>query len=189
MKHPSSRELFAHWTERRGPRPEPERGEIEPAAFRRSLGDAFILGTDFGAEPSFRLAGTRVCALFGRELRNEAFAALWPATQQSSVRHLLSLVGGEAAAIVAGARGRTPEGFATDLELLLLPLRHRGKPGLRMLGVLAPMAVPFWLGSSRLESLALGGLRHLGTAVDGAAPSRLAVSARPRLVVHDGGRP
>ncbi len=172
MKHPSSRELFAHWTERRGPRAEPERGEIEPAAFRKSLGDAFILGTDFGAEPSFRLAGTRVCALFGRELRNEAFAALWPATQQSSVRHLLSLVGGEAAAIIAGARGRTPEGFATDLELLLLPLRHRGK-----------------LGSSRLESLALGGLRHLGTAVDGAAPSRLAVSARPRLVVHDGGRP
>ena len=30
MKHPSNRELFAYWNEKRGPRPAPDRAEIEP---------------------------------------------------------------------------------------------------------------------------------------------------------------
>jgi hypothetical protein len=192
MKHSSSREVFAHWSERRGVRAQPERGEIEPAAIRKSLGDAFILGIEAGAEPRFRLAGTRVCALFGRELRNETFVALFQETHRSSVRRLLGLVSDEATGVVAGARGRTAEGFSSELELLLLPLRHRGKTGLRMLGVLVPLATPFWLGSSGIESLSLGSLRHLGNAVETVVPSRLAAMAardvRPRLTVHDGGR-
>jgi hypothetical protein len=197
MKHSSSRELFAHWNERRGARALPERGDIEPAVIRKSLGDTFILGAESGDDLRFRLAGTRVCALFGRELKDEAFAMLWDDAHQSSMRRLLAIVGEEAVGVVAGARGRTPEGHAADLELLLLPLRHRGRPGRRMLGMLAPVAVPFWLGSSRLELLSLGSLRHLGAHLDAAPdsglPARLiGAAARERtrhgLVVYDGGR-
>ena len=194
MKHSSTREVFAHWNERRGARLEPERGEIEPAAMRKSLGDAFILGLEPGAEPRFRLAGTRVCALFGRELRSEPISALWQETHRSSIRRVLALLIEEATGVVAGARGRTCETFSTDLELLLLPLSHRGKRGQRILGVLAPLSAPFWLGSSRIESLSLGSFRHVGAAVDAVVPSRLAALAaregsRPQLIVHDGGRP
>jgi hypothetical protein len=194
MKHASSRELFAHWNERRGARALPERGDIEPAAIRKSLGDTFILGSESAADPRFRLAGTRMCALFGRELKDEAFAALWEAAHQPLVCRLLAIVGEEEIGVIAGAHGRTAEGFSTDLELLLLPLRHRGRPGRRMLGMLAPAAVPFWLGASRLEPLSLGSLRHLGPAVlEPAAPSRLPaaiVREQPRhgFVVYDGGR-
>jgi hypothetical protein len=194
MKHSSSRALYAHWNERRGARTLPERGEIEPAVIRRSLGDTFILGIESGADLRFRLAGTRVCALFGRELKDEAFATLWQDAHQSSIRRLLAIVGEEAVGVVAGARGHTREAYAADLELLLLPLRHRGRPGKRVLGVLAPVAVPFWLGSSRLEPLSLGSLRHLGSAVDTVAPSRLLETigrerTRHGLIVYDGGRP
>src|SRR5687768_16604574 len=42
MKQTSSRELFGYWTARRGTRSAPERGEIEPSAIRRALGDLFI---------------------------------------------------------------------------------------------------------------------------------------------------
>jgi hypothetical protein len=194
MKHSSSRELFAHWNERRGARALPERGDIEPAVIRKSLGDTFILGSESAADLRFRLAGTRMCALFGRELKDEAFAALWEAAHQSLVCRLLAIVGEEEIGVIAGARGRTPEGFSTDLELLLLPLRQRGRPGRRMLGALAPVAVPFWLGASRLEPLSLGSLRHLGPAVLAPAPpSRLAAAIareQPRhgFVVYDGGR-
>jgi len=193
MKHSSTREVFVHWNDRRGTRLEPERGEIEPAAMRKSLGDAFVLGIEPGAEPRFRLAGTRVCALFGRELRNEPFPTLWKDEHRSSIRRLLRLVLGEAAGVVAGVRGRTAEAFSSELELLLLPLSHRGKPGQRILGVLAPFSSPFWLGESRLESLSLGSFRHVGGAVDTAVPSRLTAFAaregsRPQLIVHDGGR-
>jgi hypothetical protein len=193
MKHASSRALYAHWNERRGARALPERGEIEPAVIRGSLGDTFILGIESGADLQFRLAGTRVCALFGRELKDEAFATLWQDAHQSSIRRLLAIVGEEAVGVVAGARGHTREGYAADLELLLLPLRHRGRPGQRVLGVLAPVAVPFWLGSSRLEPLSLGSLRHLGSVADTVAPSRLLETVgrnrtRHGLVVYDGGR-
>jgi hypothetical protein len=193
MKHSASRELFAHWNERRGARALPERADIEPAAIRKSLGDTFILGGESGEDLRFRLAGTRVCALFGRELKDESFAALWERAHQSSMRRLLAIVGDEEVGVIAGARGRTPEGFSAELELLLLPLRHRGQPGRRMLGTLAPLAVPVWLGASRLEPLSLGSLRHLAAALDPVAPSRLAASLgreQPRrgFVVHDGGR-
>ena len=193
MKHSASRTLFAHWNERRGARPLPERGEIEPAAIRGALGDTFILGAEPGEDLRFRLAGTRVCALFGRELKDEGFTALWDAGHHAAMRRLLVAVAEEEIGVVAGARGRTPEGFSCDLELLLLPLRHRGRSGRRMLGALAPLAVPVWLGASRLEPPSLGSLRYLSETLEPAVPSSAAVSFRreqPRrdFVVYEGGR-
>ena len=74
MKHPSNRELFDYWNERRGNRLAPERADIEPSAIRQVLGDTFVLATDDGiGYYPFRLAGTRLCALFGRELKGESF--------------------------------------------------------------------------------------------------------------------
>jgi hypothetical protein len=193
MKHSASRELFAHWSDRRGLRTVPERADIEPAAIRASLGDTFILGAEPGEEPRFRLAGTRVCALFGRELKDDLFTAVWHGAHQSTMRGLLSVVGADEIGVVAGARGRTPEGFSCDVELLLLPLRHRGRSGRRMLGALAPLAVPVWLGASRLEPLTLGSLRYLAAALEPVGPSRLAATlAREQrqrgFVVYEGGR-
>ena len=69
MKHAASRQLYAYWEERRGRRAAPERAEIEPGAIRGALSDAFILSLDAARGHPVRLAGTRVCALFDRELR------------------------------------------------------------------------------------------------------------------------
>ena len=77
MKHAASRELYAYWEEKRGTRPAPERAEIEPGAIRGVLSDAFILALDRRAGHPMRLAGTRVCALFDRELKGEPFLTLW----------------------------------------------------------------------------------------------------------------
>ena len=161
MRHLASGQLFAHWNERRSGRALPERGDIEPAAIRAALGDTFILGTESGDDLRFRVAGTRICALLGRELKNEAFITLWATAHQAPMRGLLVAVGEEEIGVVAGARAHTPEGLDCDLELLLLPLRHRGSSGRRMLGALAPLAVPAWLGASWLEPLELGSLRYL----------------------------
>jgi hypothetical protein len=193
MKHASSRELFSYWNQRRGIRTAPERGDIEPGAIRAALGDTFILSDDPAGGHCFRLAGTRVCALFGRELRGEAFTALWAASSRPAVRDLVAAVGDEPTGVVAGASGRTAEGFANDLELLLLPLHHRGRTGIRMIGVLSPLAPPVWLGSSRLEGIALGSLRHVGPGVEATPAPRFAAPAGPSqprrgFVVYEGGR-
>ena len=193
MRHSASRVLFAHWNERRGTRPLPERGDIEPAAIRVALGDIFILGVEPGEDLRFRVAGTRVCTLFGRELKGEGFIALWDAGHQSAMQHLLATVGEEEIGVVAGARGVTPEGFSCDLELLVLPLRHRGLSGRRMLGALAPLGVPTWLGASRLEPPALASLRYLIETIEPTMASSPAASFRseqPRrnFIVYEGGR-
>src|SRR2546423_4823866 len=92
MKQASSRELFGYWAARRGKRAAPERGEIEPGAIRRALADAFILEFDRHAGHPFRLAGTRICALLGRELKNEALLDLWDEETRAPLAQLVSVV-------------------------------------------------------------------------------------------------
>ena len=86
MKHPSNRELHDYWNERRGSRLAPERADIEPSAIRQVLGDTFVLATDAMGHYPFRLAGTRLCALFSRELKNESFVKLWERSGQTAMR-------------------------------------------------------------------------------------------------------
>ena len=76
MKHPSSREFFAYWDARRGDARAPDRSEIEPDAVRGLLGDIFVLSYDNEAGYPFRVAGTRVCALLGRDLKDFSFSAM-----------------------------------------------------------------------------------------------------------------
>ena len=192
MKTEPTRKLFAYWNARRGTRLAPERGDIEPGAIRGILGDSFIISYDPAAEHPFRLAGTRVCSLFGRELKGEPFVRLWDEASRGDIAKFTATVADEATAFVAGVGARTAQGSPADLELLLLPLYHRGKMRVRLLGVLAPLAVPYWLGAEHIETLALGATRHLGGAIATAETPSFARPAtgpgRPHLIVHDGGR-
>jgi hypothetical protein len=193
VKHSSTRSLYAYWNERRGTRAAPERGEIEPGAIRNALGDSFVLSADASAGHAFRLAGTRVCSLFGREIKGEAFVALWQESDREATRDLLAIVANEIAGIVAGVSGVTSEGHSVDLELLLLPLRHRGSSHERQIGVLAPLTAPYWLGASPLARLGLKSHRHVGPALDLGATAPFMAAAdsgrlRHGLLVYDGGR-
>lgn len=189
MKHPASRELFAYWQELRGRRPAPERAEIEPSAIRQILGEAFILALDHGAGYPFRLAGTRICALFGRELKGESFVRLWDAESQRTIVELLGILADEWVGTVAGVAARDGNGEAVDLELLLLPLSAT-RPNLqRTIGILAPLKVPPWIGLSPVGTMTLGHRRHVGAAVEKRLiPRFLTPRGRRGFVVYDGGR-
>jgi hypothetical protein len=191
MKHPSTRELFDYWSERRGSRSAPERADIEPGPIRHVLGDTFILSFNPAVGHPFRLAGTRLCALFCRELKGEPFLDLWGQSSRHSLRELTNMVGTESAGLVAGATGRSLNGSTVELELLLLPLSHRRRLPARFLGVLAPLTVPYWIGIEPLAYLSLGSLRHLDTTPQTVVgPAYHAQSGRRRngFLVVDGGR-
>ena len=146
MKHTLTRELYDYWNGRRGEEAMPERRDIDPAAIRRILADSFVLAVEPGQQPRFRVAGTKVCELFGRELRGEDFMGLWGHETAPQMRDFVSLVAGEGIGILAGVIMEAGDGLACPLELLVLPLSHQGKGGQRMLGSLVPLEQPFWLG-------------------------------------------
>ncbi len=189
MKHAASRELYAYWEQLRGRRPAPERAEIEPGAIRQSLSEAFILAIDHAAGYPFRLAGTRVCALFGRELKGESFLRLWDRTSQREILQLLAILVDEWVGTVAGATARNSRGELIELELLLLPL-SAPRPALsRTIGVLAPLTDPQSIGLNPVAALTLGAYRHVGAGVEKRlVPRFLPARRRHGLVVYDGGR-
>src|SRR6202000_2236762 len=91
MKHPSSREFFAYWDEKRGLARAPDRSEIEPGAVRELLGDIFVLSCDAAAGYPFRVAGTRVCALLGCDLKDKSFAALFGRESRREIEEIVAV--------------------------------------------------------------------------------------------------
>lgn len=193
MKHPSNRELFQHWNDRRGDRLAPERAEIEPAAIRKVLGDTFVLAMNGSEAHRFRIAGTRLCALFSRELKGESFLHLWQGSGQTAIREMLSVVMEEKVGVVASVSGAPSDQTLApiNLEMLVLPLDLPTRRDARILGAMAPMATPYWLGARPIGPLTLGMFRHVGAALQQMpVPVLTAAAGRIRhgLMVYDGGR-
>jgi hypothetical protein len=193
MKHASTRAVYEYWNRRRGSRPAPERGDIDPAHIRYALGDTFMLAADFGGELRFRLAGTRVCALFCREIKGESFTEIWNIECRKAVDELLGELNEENAAAVAGVVAHTEDDGRAELEMLLLPLAHSGQARTRALGVLAPTVAPYWLGAQAVSGLELMTVRHIGPDAKSRTAPRFgrAAGGKPLphgLVVYSGGR-
>jgi hypothetical protein len=171
MKLASSRELFAYWTRLRGARSAPERAEIDPVAICGLLADTFILEIDRRAGYPFRVAGARTSALFLSELRGRPFLDIWGQASRGEIDQMLAIVTDEASPTVAGVIAKPTHFQALELELLILPLRHRGATHSRVLGLCTPAAAPNWLGLAPVAPMALQSMRVLRRGDDSANPA------------------
>ena len=158
MKHPSSREFFAYWDEKRGPARAPDRSEIEPGAVRELLGDIFVLSYDPSAGYPFRVAGTRVCALLGCDQKGSSFSALFVPHCRREIEDILGIVAEEMLAAVAGITATAEDGSRVHLELLLLPFSNRAHTPLSLTGLLAP----FTDAPSAVRDFVLTSWRYIG---------------------------
>ncbi len=138
MKHPSSREFFSYWDAKRGDARAPDRSEIEPSAVRELLGDIFVLSYDSDAGFPFRVAGTRVCALLGRDLKDNSFSALFATDGRREIQDIVTVVAEEMLPAIAGITATSDVGTTAHLELLLLPFNNRAHAPMSLTGVLAP---------------------------------------------------
>lgn len=138
MKHPSSREFFAYWDAKRGDARAPDRSEIEPGAVRELLGDIFVLSYDNDAGYPFRVAGTRVSALLGLDLKDKSFSALFAPDSRGEIEDIISYVAEEMLAAIAGITATAEDGSTAHLELLLLPFNNRAHAPVSLTGLLAP---------------------------------------------------
>ena len=138
MKHPSSREFFAYWDGKRGLARAPDRSDFEPGAIRELLCDTFVLSCDADAGYPFRVAGTRVCALFGRDLKETGFGALFAPENRREIEDIAAVVAEDMLPAVAGVTAASPGALPTHLELLLLPFNARAHEPISLTGLLVP---------------------------------------------------
>ncbi len=138
MKHPSSREFFVYWDKKRGTERAPDRMDMEPQAVRELLGDIFVLSYDNETGFPFRLAGTRVSALLGRDLRDQSFTALFTEAARREISDIVTAVTEETLPAIAGLTATAQDGSLAHLELLLLPFMTRAHAPISLTGVLAP---------------------------------------------------
>jgi hypothetical protein len=181
MKHAQSKALFAYWNGVRAGRRAPERAEIDPAAIRDLLPDTFILEIEDKTSLAYRLAGTRVCAAFGHELRGKDFLMPWSRPDRDALSTLVWSVLDEGAAAVAGWKGMSARGHWLSFEMLLLPLLLNGDVSARVLGSSAAFEAPFWFGAQPIVRAEIVSVRILwpdGVPVFGAEGTR--GSARDR---------
>jgi hypothetical protein len=183
MKHPSSREFFAYWDEKRGDARAPDRSEIEPGAVRELLGDIFVLSYDGAAGYPFRVAGTRVCALLGCDLKDRSFSALFAPGGRREIEDIIAVVSEEMLAAVAGITATSQDGTPAHLELLLLPFTARAHTPLSLTGLLAP----FESDRGVLRDFKLTSWRYLGHQPQKIVPRALRKLAIARgFMVYEG---
>jgi hypothetical protein len=177
MKHPSTREFFAYWDEKRGAARAPDRSEIEPGAVRELLGDIFVLSYDATSGYPFRVAGTRVCALLGCDLKDKSFSALFEAHARREIEEIVAVVAEEMLAAVAGVTATAQDGSVAHLELLLLPFNARAHAPISLTGLLTPFASE----QGPLRDFKLTSWRYLGH-----QPQKLVPRALRKLKIAHG---
>ncbi|HEX7882772.1 MAG TPA: PAS domain-containing protein [Afipia sp.] len=140
MKHQANREFYAYWDGKRAGAAAPERSDLEPDQVRHLLGDIFVLSCDALAGYPFRVAGTRMCALLGADLKGQSFTSLFRDADRDEMADLLGIVAEETQATVVGITALAPDSTRIHLELLLLPFSARSHSPVSMTGLLAPLS-------------------------------------------------
>lgn len=153
MKQTASLWLYTYWNSLRHGRVAPNRFEIEPLRIGPLLPETFILEANSDHKFRFRLAGTKVCDIYGLELKGLDFLTLWNrAEDREAIETMLLTIREDGSAGVLEFTGYNEDNDRCRFEILLLPLIHAGERINRVIGILAPAEEPYWLGARRLTT-------------------------------------
>jgi hypothetical protein len=162
MKHPSTRELYEYWDKQRAGAPAPDRNALEPGPIRHLIGDTFVIGCDNPSRFPLRFAGTRICALVGRDVKGQDFLGLFARASRRQIEDFVSIATEESLATVAGVTAFTDKLSPVYLELLLLPFAASVLAPQSVTGALVPLSVATELEHSSLHDFSLTTWRHAG---------------------------
>ena len=154
----TNRKLLNYWNKVRGERKAPKRTDITPAAISNLLPVTFILENRHQSHENqhqdnlrFRIAGSRIGEIFGREFRGLDFINCWPTTERPILQRHLGQLMREGAIITLTCLAKSANEHQGDFEFLLLPLTHSGTAIDRILGSISPVGDYPWLGLTALE--------------------------------------
>ncbi|XSG82227.1 MAG: PAS domain-containing protein [Methyloligella sp. ZOD6] len=155
MQTSTDKQLYDYWDRVRNGRIAPNRAEIEPAAIAPLLSETFIVEYAGPMQIRFRLAGTKICDHFGRELRGTAFLELWDGADRHAMTSLLNNIFGEGAVGRVRFQGLSINGHHCSFSMLLLPLTATSQTVNRCLGSITALEPHYWLGADPIVHLDL----------------------------------
>lgn len=138
MLHPGSRALFRYWETIRGEMSAPSRDWLDLKKIRSLVPFLFMIERKPGKTYAWRLAGTRVCELWGTELTGKPALAMGERFERETViRHLDGVID-EHQPFVMRFRLNSALGMSVAAELVGLPLRARHDEATYAFGVIMP---------------------------------------------------
>ncbi|KQQ72551.1 hypothetical protein ASF70_13640 [Rhizobium sp. Leaf321] len=142
MRNPATTEIFEYWTGLCDGRLPPMRNEIDPVALRRFLPHLFIVANEADDQLTFRLAGTRLCELFGGEFRGMPFRTIWDLEENDRAQEVVMQILVHEKPAIADVVLNVA-GTSIECEMLMMPLRSSETGSDRVLGALLPADCPF----------------------------------------------
>jgi hypothetical protein len=159
MKLKTTQTLYTYWNELRAGRIAPRRLEVEPSRISSVLAETFMLERAAPASYRYRLAGTRLCEIFGTELRDTDVLDGWLQPDRALLARCLASTCTQGAVTLLVLEAGTSTQHRVQLEAILLPLVHGDDDKIdRVIGAMAPTTSPHWLGSEPLMEKRL--MRH-----------------------------
>jgi len=158
MKQRTLQILYTYWDGLRAGRIAPLRLEIDPSRIGSILPEIFLLERMDTANYCYRLAGTRLCEIFGAELRGTNILDGWSAADRAVLARDLKFTCEQGAATLLTIEASADNTRRVQLEAILLPLMHANSLAGRVIGAMSAIAAPHWLGHDHLRDKHL--VRH-----------------------------
>jgi len=161
--HPGSRTLFRYWEAIRGEDSAPNRGKLDLKKISALVSCLFIFERHPLKGYVWRLAGTRICQLWRRELTGSPAFSGWDAFERHTTERLLDGVVTSHQPFVLRFRLFTSLGQNIGAELIGLPLRSLSGSDTHVFGALMPFHDIDTLGYDRISGIEMVTARVIWT--------------------------
>ena len=175
--HPDTRALLAYGRALAGQgEPPPKTQTVKGGGADRLAERLFVFDRTGDARMLIRTFGAELVTLFGRDLRDQDFMALWPEADQPLLRAFVASVDAAGQPGVVRAQAEAHGGQRLGAEILVTPLRAPPASADRYLGLFQPLGGEVFVAGQPLIGLRLGSIHP---------PQARAASANLRLVVSN----
>ena len=186
--HPASRMLFRAWEAMRGTRSAPARQDVDLAQMRKLVPQLFI-AEHCAASQAFRwrLAGTAICGLLGREVTGSDLLDGWDRFEKDVIRRFLSGVSGTHQPALLRLRFTTDRDQPIVAEMAAFPMMAADGASTQVLGGLFAFADPALKHYDKIIARELLSARFAASEPVAALPEEALTQARRKFRVITGG--
>jgi hypothetical protein len=173
MLHPGSRQLFRYWETLRAEKAYPRREDVDFEAIKAVMPDLVIIERDHLRNSfRYRLAGSRVCALFGANLTGSDVFANWDHFETDVIRRHLEIALSRFQPAVVRMRLTTDRDQQLAAELVVLPVQMQNSNRVQLIGGMFPFRPAAGVGHTVITARELVSARVIWTEHQGTVPSQ-----------------